>query len=184
MKRIFFVLIAASLLGICCTACGDKIVHHKTATEPKILSFDPHDSLQVDQLMRFYISNDIIPKEALARKHDSVHGLHTFDCLCEDCFITNDFIDSASCTFFVELDFDSGSSGNNGIYICHRTEEGFKILYQTEGSIDQDLGPECVVNGFTVLYIQSQDHTSKVFFDGKQFVREDLPTDQPIVAQK
>lgn len=184
MKRILLALVAVSIISVCFTACGDKNTPFKKTPEPKLISFDPHDSVQVDQLMRFYIENEIIPKEALACKHDSVQGLHTFDCLCEDCFITNDCIDADSCTFFVELDFDSGSSGNNGIHICQRTDEGFKILFTTEGSINQDLGPECMVNGYTVLYVQSQDHTSKVFYNGKQFVREDLPTEQNTIVQK
>ena len=183
MKKILLIFIAVSFVGACFTACGDKVVPFKEKQEVKLLSFDPQDSVQVDQLLRFYMQNDILPQEALACKHDTLHGLHTFDCLSEECFITNDFIDSASCTFFVEVDFDSGSSGNNGIYICQRTEEGFKILFSTEGSINQELRPESIVNGYKVLYVQSQDHTSRVFYDGKKFVREDLPEEENL-AQK
>lgn len=184
MKRFLTILITLCLIGGVFFSCKEKKDASKQPKEPAILTFNPEDSIQVDQLMRFYIENEIIPKEALACKHDSVNGLHTFDCLCEDCFITNDFIDSNSQTFFVELDFDSGSSGNNGIYICQRNENGFKILFSTEGSIDQDLGPECKENGYNVLYIQSQDHVSRLFYNGKQFVREDLKKDPDVVVQK
>lgn len=177
MKKISFVLIAV-LIG-CVVACNNK----PTATEPeKTVSFDPNDSALVDDLMRFYISSNIIPKEALQENHDKDGKMYNFDCLSEDCFITNDLIDSATNTFFTEVTFHPGSSGDNDIYICQKDTAGFHILSNFQGQIDPDLGAETMLNGCRVIYFRTEGIPKRLIFNGKEFVVENL--EENIIASK
>ena len=74
-KIILPAIIVTLLFGAC----------RPTAEAPeKLLSFDPADSVLVDQLMRFYLDSNIIPYEAIVCE-DGKDGLYTFDCLSEDC---------------------------------------------------------------------------------------------------
>ncbi len=172
----------AILMGMMTSACDSKVMELVKKEEPKVLSFDPDDSVQVDQLMRFYVEKEIIPKEAL-NCSPGENELYTFDCIGDDCFISNDFIDSASGTFFVEVSYETGSSGNNSIYICQRTEENFAILFSTEGQINSDLGEEAVVNGYKVVYVETTDHKNRIVFNGSEFTMEEIPS-QDLVTQK
>ena len=170
MKKIGLVLIAV-LMG-CVVACNN---HKPTATEPeKTVSFDPNDSALVDELMRFYLSSNIIPQEALQVNHDKDGGMYNFDCLSDDCFITNDLIDSATNTFFTEVTFHPGSSGDNDIYICRKDTAGFHILSNLQGQIDPDLGTETIVNGCRVIYFRAEGIAKRLVFNGKEFEVEDL----------
>jgi len=184
MKKNWYVLAAAILLGATLAACGSKVMDIITKEEPKLVSFDPTDSLQVDALMRFYIDSEIIPKEALTCENKEEGDLYTYDCLNEDCFITNDFIDSTSATFFVEVAFETGSSGSNSIYICRHDKKGFSILFNTEGQINNDLAPEEIINGYKTVCVETIDHQSRIIFDGTQFILEELPEEQNLVTQK
>ena len=125
-------------------------------------------------LMRFYLDSNIIPKEALTVNVPE-GGLYTFDCLSENCFISQDFMqDSLSGTFFTEVSYETGSSGNNSIYICHRGADGFRILYTTEGQTDSYLGPDTLINGYKVLYIRTEEQTLRLFYNGTAFVTEEF----------
>ena len=146
----------------------------KTEVPEKLLSFDPADSVLVDQLMRFYLDSNIIPREDFACEVPE-GGHYTFDCLSENCFISQDYLqDSLSGTFFTEVSFETGSSGNNNIFICHRDADGFRILFTTEGQTDSYLGPDTIVNGYKVLYLRREDQTLRLYYNGKEFVTEDF----------
>ena len=154
-----------------------------TAEAPeKLLSFDPADSVLVDQLMRFYLDSNIIPREALVCEHNE-GGLYTFDCLSENCFISQDYMqDSTSGVFFTEVSFETGSSGNNNIYICQRDADGFHILFATEGQTDSYLGPDTLINGYKVLYLIREDQTLRLYHNGTEFVTEEFSS--PIVPEE
>ena len=146
----------------------------KTEAPEKLLSFDPADSVLVDQLMRFYLDSNIIPREAIVCDH-STGGLYTFDCLSENCFISQDYMqDSTSGVFVTEVSYETGSSGTNNIYICHRDADGFHILVTTEGQTDSYLGPDTLINGYKVLYLIREDQTLRLFHNGTQFVTEEF----------
>lgn len=149
-----------------------------------ILSFDPKDSVLVDELVRFYIDSNIIPADALIVK-PADGQLLTFDCVNENCEISNDFLqDSVGNTFFVEVMYAAGSDGNNNIYICQKDETGFKILFQMEGFINPDAGEEKVVNGYKVLYIQQNALVFELYFDGQQFTTKEIePSAEELVTQ-
>ncbi len=169
MKRHYFLLVffimAASLFSAC---------HQKQEQPAKLLSFDPADSVLVDELMRFYIDSNIIPEEAIATKPGEGQ-LYTFDCLSENCFISHDYLqDSLSGTFFAEISFETGSSGNNNIYVCQRDENGFRILFTTEGQTDSYLGPDTLINGYKVLYIRTPEQTLRLFHNGQTFTTEEF----------
>ena len=156
------------MIGMCFGACQLK----QQEGEAHLLSFDPQDSVLVDELMRFYIDSNIIPQEALLAHQEG--ELYTFDCVSDNCEIVNDFMqDSLSDTFFVEVTYDVGSAGNNNIYICHRSPEGFSILFSTIGQINCYLGPDTIINNYKVLYVQTENQQYKLFFDGTHFVMED-----------
>lgn len=169
------IIFPAIILTILFCACRPK-----TEEPAKILSFDPADSMLVDQLMRFYLDSNIIPYEAIVCE-DGKDGLYTFDCLSEDCFISQDYLqDSTSGVFFTEVSFETGSSGNNNIFICNRDADGFHILFTTEGQTDSYLGPDTLINGYKVLYIRREDQTLRLFHNGKEFVTEEFtPTSNP-----
>ena len=164
-KIILPAIILTLLLGAC----------RPTAEAPeKLLSFDPADSVLVDQLMRFYLDSNIIPREALVCEH-AEGGLYTFDCLSENCFISQDYLqDSTSGVFFTEVSYETGSSGNNNIYICHRDADGFRILFTTEGQTDSYLGPDTLINGYKVLYLIQGDQTLRLYHNGTEFVTEEF----------
>ena len=164
-KTILPVIVITLLLGAC---------RPKTEAPEKLLSFDPADSVLVDQLMRFYLDSNIIPREAIVCDH-SAGGLYTFDCLSENCFISQDYMqDSTSGVFFAEVSFETGSSGNNNIYICHRDADGFRILFSTEGQTDSYLGPDTLINGYKVLYLIREDQTLRLYHNGTEFVTEEF----------
>ena len=163
------ILIPAIVLTLLFGACRPK-----TEAPEKLLSFDPADSVLVDQLMRFYLDSNIIPREAIVCDH-SAGGLYTFDCLSENCFISQDYMqDSLSGTFFTEVSYETGSSGNNNIYICHRDADGFHILFSTEGQTDSYLGPDTLINGYKVLYLIREDQTLRLYHNGTEFVTEEF----------
>ena len=164
-KIILPAIIVTLLFGAC----------RPTAEAPeKLLSFDPADSVLVDQLMRFYLDSNIIPREALVCEH-AEGGLYTFDCLSENCFISQDYLqDSTSGVFFTEVSYETGSSGNNNIYICHRDADGFRILFTTEGQTDSYLGPDTLINGYKVLYLIREDQTLRLYHNGTEFVTEEF----------
>ena len=154
----------------------------KTEAPEKLLSFDPADSVLVDQLMRFYLDSNIIPHEAIVCEHTE-GGLYTFDCLSENCFISQDYMqDSLSGTFFTEVSFETGSSGNNNIYICQRDADGFHILFATEGQTDSYLGPDTLINGYKVLYLIRDDQNLRLYHNGTEFVTEEFSS--PIVPEE
>lgn len=143
----------------------------------KMVSFDLEDSAMVDELLCFYLDSAIIPEEAFVCDHHKNGGRHTFDCISEnvDFCVPNYMQDSLHGTFFEEIGYQQGSSGDNNIYICERTAKGFRILFSTPGTTDADLGPENeFVNGYRVLYFRSEDRRCKLYYDGKKFVIEDL----------
>ena len=72
------------------------------------------------------------------------------------------------------MSYETGSSGNNNIYICHRDADGFHILFVTEGQTDSYLGPDTLINGYKVLYLIREDQTLRLFHNGTQFVTEDF----------
>ena len=170
-KTILPFIVITLLLGAC---------RPKTEAPEKILSFEPADSVLVDELMRFYLDSNIIPREAIACDVPE-GGLYTFDCLSENCFISQDYLqDSMSGAFFTEVSFETGSSGNNNIFICNRDADGFRILFTTEGQTDSYLGPDTVVNGYKILYLRREDQTLRLFHNGTEFVTEEFtPTSNP-----
>lgn len=161
-------LISAIVITVLLGACRPK-----TEAPEKILSFDPADSVLVDQLMRFYLDSSIIPQEAINCEVKEGE-LYTFDCLSENCFISQDYLqDSISGVFFTEVTFETGSSGNNNIFICNRDDNGFQILYSTEGQTDSYLGPDTLINGYKVLYLRRADQILRLYYDGTGFVTEE-----------
>ena len=158
--------------------------HQQPTTEepPKIVSFDLNDSALVNELMCFYIDNEILPKEALVCDHAQKDGLHSFNCMAEDVdFCAPDYMqDSLHGTFFQEIGYHPGSSGDNNIYICNKDENGFHILKSVVGTTNPDLGPQDeFVNGYRVIYFQSDDTAYKLFYNGTEFVVEELDN-QPL----
>ena len=105
MKRntlLFAILfIAAAVLS---TSCHRKAEEPEKAPE-KIVSLDLSDSTAFHELVHFYITNDIIPKEAVLCDHESKGGMHTFECLAEDLELcAPDYLqDSLHGTFFQEI---------------------------------------------------------------------------------
>ncbi|MBQ7735703.1 MAG: hypothetical protein IJT61_07235, partial [Bacteroidales bacterium] len=67
------IIFPAIILTLLFSACRPK-----TEAPAKLLSFDPADSVLVDQLMRFYLDSNIIPLEAIVCEHSN-DGLYTFD---------------------------------------------------------------------------------------------------------
>ncbi|MCQ2263015.1 MAG: hypothetical protein MJZ70_01905 [Bacteroidales bacterium] len=179
MKRnllFFAVLILAA--GVFCTSCKEK----KVEQPPKIVSFDLQDSALVNDLLCFYMNNDIIPKEAFICDHATKGGMHTFTCLADDVdFCAPDYMqDSLHGTFFQEIGYHQGSSGDNTIYICNKDDKGFHIITSVVGTTNPDLGPQDeFVNGYRVIYYQTDDTAYKLYYDGKKFVSEEL-TNQPL----
>lgn len=172
-KIILPVILLTLLFGAC---------RPKAEAPEKLLSFDPADSVLVDQLMRFYLDSSLIPKEALACDVPE-SGLYTFDCLSENCFISQDFMqDSLSGVFFTEVSYETGSSGNNSIYICRRDADGFRILFSTEGQTDSYLGPDTLINGYKVLYIIRENQALRLFYNGTEFVTEEFTA--PVVLEE
>ncbi len=157
----------------------------------RLLSFDPKDSALVDELMRFYIDSNIIPKEALICNPQTTKLL-SFSCLNDNCEIANDYMqDSLSGTFFTELSYQTGSSGNNNIYICKKDNNGFRVLYSIEGQTDSYLGPDTIINNYKVLYIRQADQFFQLYFDGQKFTTkafepqsQDETTDSELLTQK
>jgi len=182
MKRHFFfisvLLIAVGVLFVSCGNTGEK-----KETPQKIVSFDYTDSVTFHELLHFYIANDIIPEEALLCDHESKGGLHTLECLVDDIELcAPDYLqDSLHGTFFQEIVYHPGSSGDNNIYICKKDETGFHLLKSIVGTTNPDLGPENeFVNGYKVIYFQTEDSAYKIYFDGKDFVTE--PVTLPVLA--
>lgn len=183
MKKIYFsILFLLTLIGGVVVSCQSNM---ENSGNERQLSFDPQDSLLIDELMRFYIDSNIIPQAALICQPEEGRLLD-FDCLSEACEISNDFMGEADdSTFFVEVMYAAGSAGNNNIYICQKGTEGFKILYQLEGFINPDAGEEKSENGYKVLYIQQDDITFfELYYDGSHFtVREIKPSSEELLTQ-
>lgn len=182
MKKIYFpILFLLTLICGMATSCKSNV---ESNSDERQLSFDPQDSVLVDELMRFYIDSNIIPQAALIGQPEE-NRLIDFDCISEDCEISNDFMgDSDDYTFFVEVMYATGSAGNNNIYICQKAAEGFRILYQMEGVINPDVGEEKMENGYKVLYIQQDITFFELYYDGHQFtVREIKPSGEELLTQ-
>lgn len=179
MKRntlLFAILfIAAAVLT---TSCKRKVEQVEEAPQ-KVVSLDLSDSTAFHELVHFYITNDIIPKEAVLCDHEKNGGIHTFACLAEDLELcAPDYLqDSLHGTFFQEVVYNPGSSGDNNIYICQKDEKGFHLLKSFVGTTDPDLGPQDeFVNGYKVIYFQTEDAAYKLYYDGKDFVTEPVAT--------
>ena len=184
MKRHVFRFVTLILAVAVFTSCGNKTAKEKEAPK-KIVSFDYSDSVTFHELLHFYITNDIIPEEALLCDHESKGGLHTLECLADDIELcAPDYLqDSLHGTFFQEIVYHPGSSGDNNIYVCKKDEKGFHLLKSIIGTTNPDLGPQNeFVNGYKVIYYQAEDMVYKLYYDGKDFVTE-LVEDQPL-AQK
>ena len=184
MKRSLYLFATLLLAAAVFTSC------HRKAEEPekvpeKIVSLDLSDSTAFHELVHFYITNDIIPKEAVLCDHEKNGGIHTFACLAEDLELcAPDYLqDSLHGTFFQEVVYNPGSSGDNNIYICQKDEKGFHLLKSFVGTTDPDLGPQDeFVNGYRVIYFQTEDAAYKLYYDGKEFVTEPVTT--PSLATK
>lgn len=172
-----FVVVAALMSG-----CNKKSNKKENAPQ-KVVSLDLNDPTVFNELVHFYIANDIIPSEAVLCDHESKGGMHTFECLHEDLELcAPDYLqDSLHGTFFQEIVYHPGSSGDNNIYICKKDEKGFHLLKTIIGTTNPDLGPQDeVVNGYKVLYYQTEDSACKLYYDGKDFVTE--PVTAPTLA--
>lgn len=182
MKKTIYFSIACIALCWVMFACNSK----KEATDARLLSFDPKDSVLVDELMRFYIDSNIIPKEFI-KCPESGSKYYTFACINDSlCEISNNYMqDSLSGTFYVEVvPFETGSSGNNNIYICQKNNSGYHILLATEGQIDSEIGPDTMINNYNTLYIQKDEQYFQLYFDGKQFAMKLFkPTAIPVMEE-
>lgn len=174
-------LFVSLLVIVAFASCGSRDADN---SEP-VVSFNPEDSESVNALMGFLISNDIIMPSML--RCDKIHGqsgLHTFDCLKDGCEISCDYLqDSLSPYFFTELNCMSGTMGND-IYLLKKTENAFEILFNECGTIDQDLGPDTLVNNFRVLYYEQDSKAYRIVFNGEKFVSEMLTTDPDDLCAK
>lgn len=178
MKRVLFLIAIGVGLSTLWVSCK---MNTNDAVKPSAISFDPQDSLLVDELMRFYAAQEIIPAEALTCQPEAT-SLLTFDCVSEDCEISNDFLqDSLGNTFFVEVMYAVGSAGNNNIYICQRSEEGFAVLFQIDGIINPEAEAEKMENGYKVLCVQQDNSFYEIYYDGTQFTKREIrPQTEPI----
>lgn len=184
MKRSLYLFATLLLAAAVFTSCHRKAEEPEEAPE-KVVSLDFSDSTAFHELLHFYITNDIIPKEAILCDHESNGGMHTFACLAEDLELcAPDYLqDSLHGTFFQEVVYNPGSSGDNNIYICQKDEKGFHLLKSFVGTTDPDLGPQDeIINGYKVLYFQTEDAAYKLYYDGKDFVTEPVTT--PSLATK
>ena len=178
MKRSLYLFATLFLAAAVFTSCHRKPEEPEKAPE-KIVSLDLSDSTAFHELVHFYITNDIIPKEAVLCDHEKNGGIHTFACLAEDLELcAPDYLqDSLHGTFFQEVVYNPGSSGDNNIYICQKDEKGFHLLKSFVGTTDPDLGPQDeFVNGYRVIYFQTEDAAYKLYYDGKDFVTEPVTT--------
>ena len=128
MKRSLYLFATLLLAAAVFTSCHRKAEEPEKAPE-KIVSLDLSDSTAFHELVHFYITNDIIPKEAVLCDHEKNGGIHTFACLAEDLELcAPDYLqDSLHGTFFQEVVYNPGSSGDNNIYICQKDEKGFHL---------------------------------------------------------
>ena len=83
MKRSLYFFATLFLAAAVFTSCHRKAEEPEKAPE-KIVSLDLSDSTAFHELVHFYITNDIIPKEAVLCDHEKNGGIHTFACLAED----------------------------------------------------------------------------------------------------
>ena len=171
MKKILIPIIALSLFAAA-VSCGNR-----TEEAQPVVRFNPEDTASVDALLSFYIKNNIIFPEMLRCDETHAHGEGTpltYDCLKDGCEIAHDYLqDSLSPYFFMELNCMSGSCGND-IYILKKTDTDFEVLFNECGTIDQELGPDTLINGFKVLYFEKELKTYRILFDGNGFVSEEL----------
>lgn len=181
MKHKIFLLATLLLSAAVFTSCNNQ-KDSKKAPE-KIISFDLTDPATIHELLHFYITNDIIPEEAVLCDHEAQGGMHTWECISEDLeYGAPDYMqDSLHGTFFQEISYHPGSSGDNNIYICKKDEKGFHLLKSITGTTDPDLGPENeFCNGYKVLYFLKDDEAYRLYYDGKDFVEE--PATAPALA--
>ncbi|MBQ7489246.1 MAG: hypothetical protein IJT51_01845 [Bacteroidales bacterium] len=173
MKKFLIPIIALAMSAVA-VSCGNR----DEAAQP-VVRFNPEDTASVDALLSFYIKNNIIFDEMLRCDGTHTDGTPlTYDCLKDGCEIAHDYLqDSLSPYFFMELNCMSGSCGNN-IYILKKSDPDFEILFDECGTIDQELGPDTIVNGFKVIYFEKELKTYRIIFDGNGFVSEELPSQE------
>lgn len=182
MKRKIFLLATLLLAAAVFTSCHRKVEEPEKAPE-QVFSLDLSDSTVLHELLHFYITNDIIPQEAVLCDHETAGGQHTSECLAPDFELcAPDYLqDSLHGTFFQEIEYHPGSSGDNNIYICKKDEKGFHLLKSFTGTTDPDLGPENLFcNGYKILYFLKDDEAYRLYYDGKDFVEE--PVTAPALA--
>ena len=183
MKRSLLFIIALFVVVIALLTSCNKKSNKKENAPQKVVSLDLNDPTVFNELVHFYITNDIIPSEAVLCDHESNGGVHTFECLDGELELcAPDYLqDSLHGTFFQEIVYHPGSSGENNIYICKKDDKGYHLLKSIVGTTNSDLGPENeYVNGYKVIYYQTEDNTNKIYFDGKDFVTEPVPS--PVLA--
>lgn len=172
MKRIFIIIFVA-VLGFVFVSCGNKA----ETVDNVVVRFSPEDTADVDVLFDFYIQNGILfPAMLKCSELHSPNEPHTYDCLNDGCEMAHDYlIDSTAPYFFLELNCFSGSCGND-IYFLEKKDSSFVILFNECGTINQDLGPDTLINGFRVIYFEKESNPFRIIFNGKEFVTEELTT--------
>ncbi|MCQ2286886.1 MAG: hypothetical protein MJZ76_08440 [Bacteroidales bacterium] len=170
MRKFIFSIITLSLLVVS-VSCRN---HEKEEVKP-VVSFNPEDKAAVNELLTFYIDNDIILPSMLRCEEIHKPGEpHTYDCLKDGCEIAHDYLqDSLSSYFFMELNCMAGSCGND-IYIFQKQDSTYNILFNECGTIDQDLGHDTLINHFKVLYYEKELKNYRIIFDGENFISEEL----------
>lgn len=177
-SKIFFIaLIVCGLLA----GCADKKSNGQVQPKKAVLSLDPADSVAFNELLAFYLEAGILTEDALVCDHADNGRLYPLCCLSEDvqCALCAPgyMQDSLHGTFYQEIDFDMGSSGDGSIYICEKDAKGFRVLCSVVGVIDLDAPVDEFVNGYRVIYFTTDggENKRKLYYDGKNFVEEDIP---------
>ena len=183
-----FVLATFVICGVLAGCSGNDSEKKQKVPPQKIVSLDPADSVAYNELIAFYLQEGILPQEAFVCDHAENGALYPLCCLSEDAqcaLCAPDYMqDSLHGTFFQEIDFDMGSSGDANIYICEKNTQGFQLLYSVVGTIDLDQPSDQFVNGYRIIYFTNDSGANKrkLYFNGKKFVEEDIPDD--ILANK
>ena len=81
MKRSLLFIIALFVVVIALLTSCNKKSNKKENAPQKVVSLDLNDPTVFNELVHFYITNDIIPSEAVLCDHESNGGVHTFECL-------------------------------------------------------------------------------------------------------
>lgn len=177
MKKLL-ILVFIILSGFAFVSCENKA----ETVDNVVIRFSPEDTADVDALFDFYIRNGILfPAMLKCSELHTADEPHTYDCLNDGCEMAHDYlIDSTAPYFFLELNCMSGTCGND-IYFLEKKDSTFVILFNECGTIDQDLGPDTLINGFRVIYFEKGSKNFRIIFDGKDFVTEELSA-SPLTA--